>query len=129
MDRRIIASDKAPRAIGAYNQAVAVSGGTMVFVSGQLGFDPATMEMVAGGVAAEAKQAMDNLGAILKEAGGDYGSIVKATIYLADINDFGTVNEIYAGYFEGLQAPARAAFAVAALPKGGRVEIEAVAAV
>lgn len=129
MDKRIIATSKAPKAIGAYNQAVAVRGVTLVFISGQLGFNPATMEMVPGGVAAEAKQAMDNLGAIVKEAGGDFSSIVKATIYLADINDFGAVNEIYAGYFETGQAPARAAFAVAALPKGGRVEIEAVAAV
>jgi len=127
MKKTIIATAEAPKAIGAYSQAVAVDIGRLLFISGQLGMDPASMELVSGGVAAEAAQAMKNLGAILKAAGGDYGSIVKATIFLADIDDFAAVNEVYAGCFPA-EPPARAAFAVAALPKGARVEIEAVAA-
>jgi 2-iminobutanoate/2-iminopropanoate deaminase len=128
MKKTIIATDKAPRAIGAYSQAVKAEGGALLFISGQLGLDPTTMNMVSGGVGPEATQAMKNLGAILKEAGGGFESIVKATIYLADINDFAAVNEVYASYFP-VDPPARAAFAVAALPKGARVEIEAVAAI
>lgn len=127
MKKTIIATDKAPRAIGAYNQAVLVEGARLLFISGQLGFDPKTMEMVPGGVVAEAAQAMKNIGAILSQAGGDFGAIVKATIFLADIGDFAAVNEVYASCFKS-DPPARAAFAVAALPKGARVEIEAVAA-
>ncbi len=127
MQKTVVATDKAPKAIGAYNQAILVEEGKLLFISGQLGLDPTRMELVSGGVGSEAKQALDNLGQILKEAGGDYSSIVKATIFLANINDFVTVNEIYASYFES-DPPARAAFAVSALPKGAKVEIEAIAA-
>ncbi|NMC42314.1 MAG: RidA family protein [candidate division Zixibacteria bacterium] len=127
MKKNILSTDKAPKAIGAYSQGVTIENARLVFVSGQLGLDPATGAMVSGGAAAEARQAMNNLGAILKAAGGDYASIIKTTIYLADIGDFAAVNEIYAGYFTA-DFPARAAFAVAALPRGGRVEIEAIAA-
>lgn len=127
MKKTIIATDKAPRAIGAYSQAVAIESKRLLFVSGQLGMDPASMELVPGGVAAEAKQALKNLGSILEEAGGGFDSIVKATIFLADIKDFVAVNEAYAECFSA-DFPARAAFAVGALPKGARVEIEAVAA-
>jgi 2-iminobutanoate/2-iminopropanoate deaminase len=127
MKKSIIAAGGAPKAIGAYSQAVMVEGARLLFISGQLGLDPATMNLVDGGVAAETTQAMKNIGAILRQAGGDFGAIVKATIYLADIGDFAAVNEIYATHFAS-QPPARAAFAVAALPKGARVEIEAVAA-
>lgn len=127
MQKTIIATDNAPKAIGAYNQAVAVEGAKLLFISGQIGLDPQTMKMVEGGVSAEAKQVLENLGGILKQAGGDYGSVIKATIFLADINDFATVNEIYASYFD-TNPPARAAFAVSALPLGARVEIEAIAA-
>ncbi|MEE9443872.1 MAG: Rid family detoxifying hydrolase [candidate division Zixibacteria bacterium] len=127
MQKTIIATNAAPKAIAAYNQAIAVEGAKLLFISGQIGLDPQTMKMVEGGVSAEAKQVLENLGGILKAAGGGYGSVVKATIYLADINDFAAVNEIYASYFEN-DPPARAAFAVAALPLGARVEIEAIAA-
>lgn len=127
MKKNIIASDTAPQAIGAYSQAVLVEGARLLFVSGQLGMDPESTELVAGGVEAEAAQAMKNLGAIIKAAGGGFGSIVKATIFLVDINDFAAVNEVYASCFSS-DPPARAAFAVAALPRGARVEIEAVAA-
>lgn len=127
MQKTVVATDKAPKAIGAYNQAILVEEGKLLFISGQLGLDPTRMELVSGGVGPEAKQALDNLGQILKKAGGDFSSIVKATIFLANINDFVTVNEIYASYFES-DPPARAAFAVSALPKGAKVEIEAIAA-
>jgi 2-iminobutanoate/2-iminopropanoate deaminase len=128
MKKSIIATDKAPRAIGAYSQAVRTEGGALLFISGQLGLNPETMDMVSGGVGPETTQAMKNLGAILKAAGGGFESIIKATIYLAEIDDFAAVNEVYASFFP-VEPPARAAFAVAALPKGARVEIEAVAAI
>ena len=127
MKKKIIVTDKAPKAIGAYSQAVVVEKGRLLFISGQLGFDPATMELVSGGAAAEAAQALNNIKAIVTAAGGSMDSIVKATVFLADIGDFAAVNQVYAGYFTS-DPPARAAFAVGALPKNARVEIEAVAA-
>lgn len=121
----VIATEKAPAAVGAYSQAIAE--GNLVFTSGQLGLDPASGELQEG-VAAQAKQAMDNLGAVLQAAGASYGTIVKTMIFLADIADFAVVNEIYAGYFEQ-DPPARSCVQVAALPKGTQVEIECIAAV
>lgn len=122
---RVIATEKAPAAVGAYSQAIAEGG--LVFTSGQLGLDPATGELKEG-IAAQAKQAMDNLGAVLEEAGAGFDTVVKTVIYLADIADFAVVNEIYAGYFES-DPPARSCFQVAALPKGGLLEVECIAAV
>jgi 2-iminobutanoate/2-iminopropanoate deaminase len=122
---KVIATDKAPAAVGAYSQAIAE--GNLVFTSGQLGLDPATGELKEG-IAAQAKQAMENLGAVLEEAGAGFDTIVKTVIYLADIADFAVVNEIYASYFES-NPPARSCFQVAALPKGGLLEVECVAAV
>lgn len=127
MNKNIIATDDAPKAIGAYSQAVKISATEFVFISGQLGLNPNTMKLVSGGVKVEAEQALKNMGAILKAAGGNFSSVIKATIYLADIKDFPIVNEVYAGFFKS-DPPARAAFAVGALPLGGLVEIEAVAA-
>ena len=121
----VIATEKAPAAVGAYSQAIAE--GNLVFTSGQLGLDPASGELLEG-VAAQAKQAMENLGAVLQAAGASYGTIVKTMIFLADIADFAVVNEIYAGYFEQ-DPPARSCVQVAALPKGAQVEIECIAAV
>ena len=121
----VIATEKAPAAVGAYSQAIAE--GNLVFTSGQLGLDPVSGEL-QDGVAAQAKQAMDNLGAVLQAAGASYGTIVKTMIFLADIADFAVVNEIYAGYFEQ-DPPARSCVQVAALPKGAQVEIECIAAV
>ena len=121
----VIATEKAPAAVGAYSQAIAE--GNLVFTSGQLGLNPASGELQEG-VAAQAKQAMDNLGAVLQAAGASYGTIVKTMILLADIADFAVVNEIYAGYFEQ-DPPARSCVQVAALPKGAQVEIECIAAV
>ena len=120
---KVVATDKAPAAVGAYSQAMVT--GNLVFTSGQLGLIPETGELQEG-VAAQAKQAMDNLGAVLEEAGAGFDSVVKTVIYLADIADFGVVNEIYAGYFEK-DPPARCCFEVAALPKGGLIEIECIA--
>lgn len=119
-----ITSDQAPAAVGAYSQAVRT--GDLVFCSGQLGINPETGEMVSGGVPAETDQCLRNLSAVLEAAGLTLADVVKATVYLADIDDFKAMNEVYATYFE-LDPPARAAFAVKGLPLGAQVEIEAVA--
>uniref|UniRef100_UPI00398F3CD4 2-iminobutanoate/2-iminopropanoate deaminase n=1 Tax=Pristiophorus japonicus TaxID=55135 RepID=UPI00398F3CD4 len=122
--RRIISTSKAPGAIGPYSQAVLVD--RTVYISGQLGMDPATGQLVDGGATQETKQALINMGEILKAANCDYNNVVKTTVLLADIGDFNSVNEVYKQYFK-TNFPARAAYQVAALPRGGRVEIEAVA--
>ncbi|XP_017548983.1 2-iminobutanoate/2-iminopropanoate deaminase isoform X2 [Pygocentrus nattereri] len=122
--RRIITTAAAPAAIGPYSQAVVVD--RTVYVSGQLGMDVASGQLVAGGVQAQAKQALINMGEILKAAGCGYENVVKTTVLLADINDFNNVNEVYKQFFTR-NFPARAAYQVAALPRGGLVEIEAVA--
>lgn len=117
----------APAAIGPYSQAVRA--GDFVFVSGQLPIDPATGEFVAGGVAEQAAQSLKNAAAILNEAGSSIGQVVKTTVLLADIADFAVVNTEYARVFNGAVLPARAAYQVAALPKGALVEVELIAAV
>ncbi|XP_023671184.1 2-iminobutanoate/2-iminopropanoate deaminase [Paramormyrops kingsleyae] len=122
--RKIISTAKAPAAIGPYSQAVVVD--RTMYVSGQLGMDPSTGQLVKGGVQAEAKQALINMGEILKAAGCNYDNVVKTTVLLADIGDFNNVNDVYKQFFSR-NFPARAAYQVAALPKGGLVEIEAVA--
>lgn len=118
-----IATDGAPAALGPYSQAIAA--GDYVFCSGQLGLDPATGEL-AEGIAAQADRALRNLGAVLETAGCSHADIVKTTVFLADIADFAALNEVYAGYF-GEAPPARSTFAVRTLPKGGLLEIEAIA--
>ncbi|KAK3878030.1 hypothetical protein Pcinc_016495 [Petrolisthes cinctipes] len=123
--RKVISSSKAPAAIGAYSQAV--QAGQTLYISGQLGFDPTTMTL-SGDVEQEARVALTNMGYILEEAGCTYKHVVKTTVLLADINDFAKVNEVYSTFFAE-HKPARAAYQVANLPKGGRVEIEAVAIV
>ncbi|CAI9590947.1 unnamed protein product [Staurois parvus] len=122
--RKIICSARAPAAIGPYSQAVVVD--KTMYVSGQLGMDPASGQLVSGGVKSEAKQALINMGEILKAAGCDYSNVVKTTVLLADINDFNDVNDVYKQFFQ-TNHPARAAYQVVALPRGGKVEIEAVA--
>ena len=122
MAKEIIATTNAPGAVGPYVQAVKVNG--MVYCSGQLGIDPAVGKMPEG-VEAQAHCSMKNMGAILKEAGSDYSKIVKTTIFLADMNDFAKVNEIYAKYFTG-DCPARSCVEVARLPKDVLIEIEAI---
>lgn len=118
------ASDGAPRAIGPYSQAVSTDG--WLFTSGQVGLDPATGELVPGGFEAQARRVFENLGAVLTAAGCGFGDVVKATVYLADMADFATLNGIYAEAF-GDHRPARSTVQAAALPKGARVEIDLVA--
>lgn len=121
--RTIIHTDDAPKAIGTYSQAVRV--GDTVWISGQIPLDPATQQMVAGDIDAEIRRCFDNLGAIIKAAGGTFADAVKVTIFLTDLGHFARVNEIMATYFPQ-PYPARAAVGVAALPKGARVEVECV---
>ncbi|MDR2472375.1 MAG: RidA family protein [Tannerella sp.] len=123
--KKVISTTQAPAAIGPYSQAVNV--GNLLFVSGQLGINPATGEFVQGGVREEAQQAFNNINAILNEAGFAMSDIVKATVFLSDMADFAAVNEIYATQFDG-SFPARSAIAVKSLPKNGLVEIEVIAA-
>ncbi len=118
-----IATDRAPAAIGPYSQGM--RGGRLVFCSGQLGLDPELGEL-AQGVEAQADRALRNLAAVLEAAGASLRDVVKTTIFLADMGDFAAVNEVYAKHFPE-PFPARSTVAVAALPKGGRVEIEALA--
>ena len=124
-----IATDQAPAAVGPYSQAVSTgeAPGSIVLVSGQVPLDPATGTLVEENVQTQAERMLTNIGAILAAAGLGYEHVVKTTVLLADIADFGAVNEVYARYFTGEVLPARAAFAVAALPLGAGVEIEAVA--
>lgn len=124
MKKNVIATTSAPAAIGPYSQAVQV--GDMLYTSGQLGID-VSVGKLAEGVENQAHCSMKNLGAILKEAGMSYSNIVKTTIFLKDLGDFAKVNAIYESYFDGTY-PARSCVQVAALPLGGLVEIEAVAA-
>ncbi|XP_075873249.1 2-iminobutanoate/2-iminopropanoate deaminase isoform X2 [Nelusetta ayraudi] len=124
--RHIPYTPTAPIRQGIYSQAVVVD--RTVYISGQLGLDVASGQLVEGGVQAQAKQALINMGEILTAAGCDYTNVVKTTVLLADINDFNSVNEVYKTFFSS-SFPARAAYQVAALPRGGRVEIEAVAVV
>jgi 2-iminobutanoate/2-iminopropanoate deaminase len=124
MPRTAISTTQAPAAIGPYSQAIRADG--YLFCSGQLGLDPATGDFVAGDVGAQAEQALRNLGAVLEAAGLTFGDVVKTTIFLADMADFAAVNGVY-GRFVTDPPPARSTVAVAALPKGGRVEIEATA--
>ena len=121
---KAIATQNAPAAIGPYSQAIEANG--TVYVSGQLGINPSTGSFAEGGAVAQARQSLTNISNILKEAGMSMKNVVKVTVLLADINDFAAVNEIYKDFFEA-PFPARSAFAVAALPKGGKIEIEAIA--
>jgi len=123
MNKSVIATTSAPAAIGPYSQAVRA--GDLVFCSGQLGLDPATGEFAPGGVRGQAEQVMRNVEALAKAAGGSLENIVKTTIFLKDMADFPTVNEVYGACFNG-DKPARSTVAVAGLPKGGLVEIEAI---
>lgn len=126
MSRQVITSSDAPKAIGPYSQAVAVPAGRLVFCSGQIPLDPKTGELVAGDIAAQTVRVMENLKAVLVAAGLDFSHVVRCGIFLVDLADFGKVNEVYGRYFPA-NPPARATVQVAALPKGARVEVDAVA--
>ncbi len=116
----------AVKPIGPYSPGVAA--GNMVFLAGQIGLDPASGALVTGGIKAETKQAMENLGKVLQEAGLGYQNVVKTTIFLADIKEFADMNEVYGSFFpEGSPPPARSTVQVAAIPRGARVEIDFIA--
>ena len=122
-DKTIIKTDLAPAAIGPYS--VAVTGGPFIFTAGQLGIDPKTGNLVEGGVEAETRQALQNLSSILEAANSCLDNVVKTTVFLRDINDFAKMNAVYAEFFVE-NPPDRSAVQVAALPKNGAVEIEAI---
>ncbi len=122
--RQAVSTSSAPPAIGPYSQAIRA--GSFLFVSGQIALDPDTGTMVEGDVSAQTRQVFHNLGEILKAAGASFDHVVRTTVYLADMNDFPVVNEIYATYFSA-PAPARATVQAARLPRDARVEIDLIA--
>ncbi len=122
--RQAIATDHAPKAIGPYSQAI--KAGNLLYCSGQIPLDPATGALVQGDLAAQTRRVLDNVGAILAAAGTSFDRVVKTTVFLADMNDFAAMNEVYATYFTP-PAPARSTVAAAGLPKGARIEIEVIA--
>ena len=126
MVTQVIATPKAPPAIGPYSQAILVNG--FVFTAGQLGLDPETKKLVSSDVAAQTRQALNNIIAILDAAGTSMAYVVKTTVFLVDMADFGAMNSVYAEFFP-TTPPARSTVQVGALPLGGRVEIEAVAVI
>lgn len=123
--RKIVATEKAPAAIGPYAQANIV--GDFIFTSGQVPLDPATGQLVEGGIEEQTRQCFQNLQAILVDAGSDLDKIIKTTCFLTDMGNFAKMNEIYAQFFPSGVYPSRSAFEVGALPKGAMVEIEAIA--
>ena len=127
MPKTAIATTSAPAAIGPYSQAVRI--GDMLFTSGQIGADPTTGEFVPGGIAEQTTQVLENLKAILAQAGVDFTHVVKTTVFLKDMKDFAAMNEIYARYLAapGMVPPARSTVQAAALPRGAMVEIEVIA--
>lgn len=122
--KKIIHTSDAPQAIGPYSQAVVYGG--MVHCSGQIGLEPETMEFAGDDIESQAKQVMQNLEAVLKQAGSDFGKVIKCSIYIDEMDDFGTVNEIYGAYFSE-NPPARETVAVDTLPKNAKVEISCIA--
>ncbi|HEY0351422.1 MAG TPA: RidA family protein [Gemmatimonadales bacterium] len=124
MPLNFVATDGAPKAIGPYSQGIRVNG--FVFTAGQVALDPKTGELVAGGISEQTTRALENLRAILAEAGTSMAQVVKTTVFLVDMADFAAMNEVYGRAF-GTHRPARSTVAVAALPRGARVEIEAIA--
>ncbi len=122
--KEIITTERAPQAIGPYSQAVRA--GKLVFTSGQISLDPATGEFIAGGVREQTEQVLKNLSAVLKAAGAELDQVVKTTVFLADMNDFAAMNEVYGRFFTS-KPPARATVQAARLPRDARVEIEAIA--
>jgi 2-iminobutanoate/2-iminopropanoate deaminase len=124
MSRRIIATPDAPKAVGPYSQAVAA--GDLLYCSGQIPLIPATGELLQGDVTVQTTQVLENLGAVLRANQMSFAHVVKTTVFVTDLRDFAAMNDVYAIYFPGNQ-PARSTIQVAALPKGARVEIEAIA--
>ena len=123
-ERKTVSTDRAPQAIGPYSQAI--TGGGLLFLSGQIPLDPATGELVEGGITEQVTRVLDNLQAVLVAAGSGFDQVLRTTVYLTDLGDFATMNEIYGRYF-GTARPARSTVQVAALPRGARVEIDVIA--
>ena|SRR5689334_10005845 len=126
MTKQVVHSDQAPKAIGPYSQAIRTD--TMLYTAGQVGFDPATGDVVAGGIKEQTRQALTNMKNILEAGGSSFKNVVKTTVFLKNMSDFAEMNGVYAEFFTE-QPPARSTVEVAALPKGALVEIEAVALV
>lgn len=124
MQKEAIKTDQAPQAIGPYSQAIKL--GQLIFLSGQIPLDPATGQMVEGDIATQTTRVMENLTAVLAAAGSNFAQVVKTTIYLADMNDFAQVNEVYGRYLTSPQ-PARSTVAALGLPRGARIEIDLIA--
>lgn len=124
MTKKVVQTEKAPKAIGPYSQAIRTD--AMVFTAGQIALDPATMELIPGGVEEQTRQVLTNLSHVLEAAGSSLGHVVKTTVFLKDMADFPRMNAVYSEFFAE-NPPARSTIAVAGLPKGGLVEIEAVA--
>ena len=124
--REAVRTEKAPPAIGPYSQAVRM--GNLLFCSGQIPLDPATGHLVTGDIAAQTRQVFANLGAVLAEAGATFDHVARTTVYLADMNDFAAMNEVYATFFT-TPAPARSTIQAAGLPRNARVEIDVIAVV
>jgi 2-iminobutanoate/2-iminopropanoate deaminase len=122
--KQVISTEKAPSAIGPYSQAIRI--GNLVFCSGQIPIDPATGEFVSGGIKEQTEQVLKNLTAVLESAGATLQNVVKTTVFLADMNDFATMNEVYAKFFSD-NKPARSTVQAARLPRDARVEIECIA--
>ena len=122
--KKIVSTPKAPSSIGPYNQATTFD--KLVFTSGQIALDPATMEIVAGGVQEQTKQVMENLKAVLEEAGSSFENVLKTTCYLSDMDNFVAFNEVYGQYFKSETAPARSTVAVKTLPKNVLVEVDVI---
>jgi 2-iminobutanoate/2-iminopropanoate deaminase len=126
--RQIVSTDRAPAAVGNYNQAILISGTRTLYASGQIGLVPGKPELgVVGDVAQQTKQVMDNIAAVLEAAGMSFANVVRSTVYLADMANFKTVDELYGRRFESGSYPARTTIQAAALPKGALVEIDIIA--
>jgi 2-iminobutanoate/2-iminopropanoate deaminase len=127
--KKVIASKAVPAAIGPYSQAIAVDGPKrMIFLSGQIGLDPGTGQLVSGGTEAEAKQVMKNIESLLKECDANFSHVVKSTIFLKDFNDFALVNQIYGSHFPK-EPPARSTVEASRLPRDAKIEIECIVAI
>lgn len=126
--KKIVNTKNAPAAIGPYSQGVSVEGGRTVFLSGQIALDPASGQIVEGGVEAETKQVMKNIEALLKEVGAGFEHVVKTTIFLKDFNDFAKVNQLYGSHFPN-NPPARSTVEVARLPRDAKIEIECIVSI
>ena len=126
MPKVIIKTDQAPKAVGPYSQAVKIDAGTLIFTAGQIPLDPKTNDFVSGGVGRETRQVLENLKSILEAAGSGLDQVIKTTVFLSSMDDFAVMNEVYEQYFKK-NPPARSTVEVSRLPKGVRLEIEAVA--